>query len=154
MCILTIVGKIPGYLEYLTLSLKYCCMYGCFAFVCVSVHHCVPGSWRDEARLQDAGSPGLDFRIFMSQHALEMELRSSERAAVFLTTEHTLLPLIHWSSPLFHILTEDDLWLFFYICKGTLNVKCMLCSLSYPFRPCFVSPISFQNHPLKKKEFV
>lgn len=121
--------------------------------VCLYTTVClVPEETRLECRMLDP--LGLDLRIFMSQHALEMELRSSERAAVFLTTEHTFLLLIHWSSLLFHILTEDDLWLFFYICKGTLNVKCMLCSLSYPFRPCFVSPISFQNHPLKKKEFV
>lgn len=121
--------------------------------VCLYTTVClVPEETRLECRMLNP--LGLDLRIFMSQHALEMELRSSERAAVFLTTEHILLLLIHWSSLLFHILTEDDLWLFFYICKGTLSVKCMLCSLSYPFRPCFVSPISFQNHPLKKKEFV
>lgn len=77
-------------------------------FVCLYTTVCLaPEETRLECRMLDP--LGLDLRIFMSQHALEMELRSSERAAVFLTTEHTLLLLIHWSSLLFHILTEDDL---------------------------------------------
>lgn len=63
-------------------------MYGCFAFV-------APEEARLEGRMLD--SLGLDLRIFMSQHVLEIELRSSERAAVFLTTEphtFTTCPLV------------------------------------------------------------
>lgn len=64
--------------------------------VCLYTTVCLaPEEARLEGRMLD--SLGLDLGIFMSQRVLEIGLRSSKRAAVFLTTEphtFTTYPLV------------------------------------------------------------